>query len=96
MKPSAALLQYRAAIRQIVSANRASNPRVFGSVVHGDDSEDSDLDLLIDPASDASLLDITRIQVQLERCLGVSVDVLTPKGLPEKIRVQVLREARPV
>ena len=96
MKPSTALKCHRDTIRRIVSAHRAHNPRVFGSVVHGDDSESSDLDILVDPEADASLLDIAQIQVELERCLGVSVDVLTPKGLPEKIRFQVMREAQPV
>ncbi|MCK0505417.1 nucleotidyltransferase family protein [Aromatoleum anaerobium] len=96
MKPSTALEAHRETIRQIVCAHRASNPRVFGSVLHGDDTDDSDLDLLIDPSAETSLLDIARIQVELERRLGVSVDVLTPGALPEKFRTQVLREARPV
>jgi len=47
MKPSETLLAHRAAIRAIVEAHRASNARVFGSVVHGSDTEDSDLDILI-------------------------------------------------
>ncbi len=41
-------------------------------------------------------LDIARIQVELERHLGVSVDVLTPKALPDQFRDQVLREARSI
>jgi predicted nucleotidyltransferase len=96
MKPSAALEENRELIRRIVLAHRASNPRVFGSVLHGEDSEHSDLDLLVDPAPDASLLDIAHIQVELETSLGVSVDVLTPGALPAKFRTQVLREARAV
>ncbi len=51
MRPSEALLVRRAAIRPIVEAHRAINARVFGSVVCGDDTDDSDLDILIDPAS---------------------------------------------
>ena len=66
MKPSLALAEHKDAIRQIVVRHRASNPRVFGSVVHGDDSEDSDLDLLVDPSPDSSLLDIACIQVEIE------------------------------
>ena len=49
MKPSLALASNRDAIRRVVAAHRASNPRVFGSVAHGDDTEESDLDILIDP-----------------------------------------------
>lgn len=69
---------------------------MFGSVVHGDDTDGSDLDLLIDPRPDTSLLDIAQIQVELEAQLGVPIDVLTPSALPMKFRDQVLREARPV
>ncbi|WP_418647456.1 nucleotidyltransferase family protein [Thauera butanivorans] len=96
MRPSAALEANRELIRRIVLAHRASNPRVFGSVLHGDDSEASDLDLLVDPTQDTSLLDIAHIQVELEAQLGVSVDVLTPAALPTKFRSQVLQEARAV
>ncbi len=96
MKPSASLEANRELIRRIVAMHRGSNPRVFGSVVHGDDTDGSDLDLLIDPRPDTSLLDIAQIQVELEAQLGVPIDVLTPGALPMKFRDQVLREARPV
>lgn len=58
MKPSIALNQHRIEIRRIVAANRASNARVFGSVVHGTDAEGSDLDILIDPTPETTLFDI--------------------------------------
>lgn len=96
MKPSTALNENRDLIRRIVRAHRASNPRVFGSVLHGEDSEQSDLDILVDPAPDASLLDIAHIQFELETCLGITVDILTPAALPAKFRTQVLREAQSV
>lgn len=96
MKPSASLEANRELIRRIVAMHRGSNPRVFGSVVHGDDTDGSDLDLLIDPRPDTSLLDLAQIQVELEAQLGVPIDVLTPGALPMKFRDQVLREARPV
>lgn len=96
MKPSATLEANRELIRRIVAMHRGSNPRVFGSVVHGDDIDGSDLDLLVAPRPDASLLDIAQIQVELEARLGVPVDVLTPNALPARFRDQVLREARPV
>ena len=77
-------------------AHRAQNPRVFGSVLHGDDTEESDLDILVDPTAQTTLMDIAAIQVELQRLLGVTVDVLTPKALPEHFRSSVLAEARPV
>ena len=94
MKPSVALQANRAAIRSVVERHGARNARVFGSVLHGDDQEGSDI--LIDPAPATTLMDVARIQVELESLLGVSVDVLTPKALPDKFRGQVLAEAAPV
>ncbi|MEY4592040.1 MAG: hypothetical protein RIR18_935 [Pseudomonadota bacterium] len=70
-----------------------ANPRVFGSVMRGTDTENSDLDLLVDPLPGVTLFDLGAIQIELEESLGVSVDVLTPKDLPESFRAQVLAEA---
>jgi len=69
---------------------------VFGSVLLGQDTEDSDLDILVDPTPETTLMDVAAIQVELQRLLGVSVDVLTPKALPDKFRSVVLAEAEPV
>lgn len=96
MKPSEALDSNRAAIRQVVASHRACNARVFGSVLRGQDTNNSDLDILIDPTPETTLMDVAAIQVELQRLLGVSVDVLTPKALPEKFRQMVLSEAVPV
>ena len=96
MKPSEALRSHSAAIRTVVLAHRAQNARVFGSVLHGDDTDQSDLDILVDPTPQTTLMDIAAIQVELEQLLGVTVDVLTPKALPEHFRSSVLAEARPV
>lgn len=96
MKPSTALESHRAAVRRIVESHRACNARVFGSVAHGNDTSASDLDLLIDPTPDTTLMDVAAIQVELETLLGVTVDVLTPNALPEKFRHTVLAEAMPI
>lgn len=69
---------------------------MFGSVLHGEDEEGSDLDLLIDPIKGTTLMDVAGIQVALEKLLGIPVDVLTPKALSEKFRQLVLDEAVPV
>lgn len=80
----------------MVESHRARNARVFGSVLHGKDTEDSDLDILIDPTPETTLFDIGAIRHELLQLLGVPVDVLTPKALPEKVRAAVLAEAMPV
>ncbi|MDA8190936.1 MAG: nucleotidyltransferase family protein [Gammaproteobacteria bacterium] len=94
MKPSDALALNRAAIRRVVESHRACNARVFGSVLQGQDTDDSDLDILVDPTSETTLLDIGAISHELGELLGVSVDVLTPNALPDSFRAKVLAEAR--
>ena len=96
MRPSIALEANRAAIRAIVESHRARNARVFGSVLRGQDTESSDLDILIDPTPETTLFDISAIRMELRTLLGVPVDVLTPNGLPDKFRARVIAEARPV
>lgn len=96
MKPSEALIAHREDIRRVVEQNHARNPRVFGSVLHGRDTEKSDIDLLVDPTPDTTLMDLARIQGELQKCLGVPVDVMTPKALPESFRKRVLDEAASV
>jgi hypothetical protein len=96
MKPSESLRLHHDAIRRVVEQHHTANPRVFGSVLHGLDRDGSDLDLLVDPTPDTTLMDIARIQNKLQKILGVRVDVLTPKALPDGFRAQVLAEARPV
>lgn len=96
MRPSIALQTHRSDIRRIVEANRAKNARVFGSTATGEDSDDSDLDILVDPMPDTTLFDIGAIQSELGKLLGVPVDVSTPDALPERIRGAVLAGAVPV
>ena len=94
MRPSTALERHRDRIREIALSLRVTNVRVFGSVLSGEDTEESDLDILVDPTRDATLFDIARIQVELSNLLQVDVDVLTPNALPEKCRQRVLQEAQ--
>lgn len=70
------------------------NLRVFGSVAKGLDTEKSDLDILVDTTPKTTLFDLCGLQIELEELLGIKVDVITPRSLPEKFRYQVLQEAK--
>src|ERR1039458_657824 len=96
MRPSVAVAQNREEIRRLILQSGMANPRLFGSVIHGDDAEGSDLDILIDPAPQTSLLDICKLQVELEALTGLKVDLRTAGFLHEKFRQSVLDEAVPV
>lgn len=96
MKPSAALRKHRESICKMTQQYHAANPRVFGSVLRGEDSDGSDLDLLVDALPGTTLFDLGGLQMALEELLGVPVDLLTPGDLPTRIRARVLVEAQPV
>ncbi len=96
MKPSEALRANRVEIRRIVELHRAGNARVFGSVLRGEDTDASDVDILVDPTPQTTLFDIGAIRHELRKLLGVPVDVLTPNALPDTFRAAILAQARAI
>jgi predicted nucleotidyltransferase len=96
MRPSIPFEQMRNDIRLLVSRFRVTNPRVFGSVLHGDDTDGSDLDLLVDPLPGTTLFDLGGLAVELQDLLGIPVDICTPGDLLSKWRAAVVAEAQPV
>lgn len=95
MKPLQLLQQHREAIRSIVENRHGTNPRVFGSVARGEDTKDSDLDILIDdqPGRLVNLFDLGGMNYEISQLLGVKIDVLPASSLPEAFRKEVLDEA---
>jgi predicted nucleotidyltransferase len=77
----------------VASCHGAYNVRIFGSVARGDTDERSDIDFLVDMKTGYSLFDLGGLLVALEDLLGCSVDVVTEKGLRDRIRNRVLQEA---
>ena len=96
MRPSVALHARRYAVLAATQGFGVSNPRVFGSVLRGTDTEGSDLDLLVDAKPGTTLFDLGGLKDELEEALGITVDVLTPADLPAKFRAAVLAEARAI
>jgi predicted nucleotidyltransferase len=95
-RPSAALLAGRSAVRKALARHGLTNPRVFGSVARGDDTEASDLDLLVDARPGTSLLDLVKAKHALEDVLRLPVDLVTLADLPESFRAAVVAEAVPL
>jgi hypothetical protein len=93
MRPSEALPLHRETIRRLVLEAGMANPRVFGSVLRGEDTEASDLDILVDPAPRASLLTMERLQRELASATGVKIDLRTPEEIHPKFRGKVLAGA---
>jgi predicted nucleotidyltransferase len=69
---------------------------VFGSVLTKTDTEESDLDLLVEPADDTTLFTLAGAEDEAQRLTGVRVSVLTPGFLSPKFRDKVLQKAEPL
>jgi hypothetical protein len=93
MKPSEALAAHRDELRRIVERHGVIHLRVFGSVVRGEDTDKSDLDLLVDATPSTTLLTLASVQIEAERLLGVPVDIRTPQDISRRFRKDVLNEA---
>lgn len=94
MKLQKLLQNKRQKIIEIATKHGAYNIRIFGSVARGEETQNSDIDFLID-------YDLAKISpwfpggllADLEELLGCKVDVVTEKGLHSLIRQRILSEA---
>lgn len=87
---------YRDEIIAIANKYHAPNIRVFGSVVRGEATEESDIDFLIDVPPEQTLFDLIRLTRSLRELLGCEVDVAQSTVLHPRIRNQVLQDAVPL
>ena len=86
----------REEILETAARHGAKNVRVFGSVVRGEAGPESDLDFLIDLEHGRSLFDHAALILELAEVLGRKVDVVTERGLRDRVRKRVLSEAIPL
>jgi len=90
------LIQHRVDILRLAERYHASDVRVFGSVVRGDNTQASDVDVLVKTRPGCSLLDLGGLLEDLQELLGCRVDLVTEDGLKPRLRARVLREAVPL
>jgi len=78
-RPSVALQQKRNEILEVFYSNNMRNPMVFGSVARGSDTNDSDVDFLVQFPKGHNLLDTARVVCQLEKIITFPVEVYNPE-----------------
>ena len=83
-------------ILRLAAKRGAKNVRVFGSVARGSNDEKSDVDFLVDMEHGRTLFDLIGLLLDLEAALHTTVDVVTEKGLRDRVRQRVLAEAVPL
>lgn len=86
----------RQSVKALAAEHGCHNVRVFGSVARGEDTPDSDIDLLVDAQSGTTLLDMGGLQIALEDQLGVPIDLRTPGDIHQNFRADVVARAKPI
>ncbi len=90
------LARLSTAVKRAAARHGASNVRVFGSVVRGEETPESDVDLLIDLSDDRGAADYLALAEELEALLGRRVDLVIDRSLSPHFRPFIEAEARPL
>lgn len=96
MRIETLLKEKRERILDVAEKHGAKNVRVFGSVARSEADEASDIDFLVDMEPGRSLFDMGGLLMDLRDLLDCHVDIVTEKGLRERIRARVMQEATPL
>ena len=96
MKPSEVLKLKEKVIRRMIARYPVANPRIFGSVARGKDTEESDLDILVDTLPGCSLFDLGGLYEELIGELGINISLCTSAGLLPDMLERVLIDAIPL
>jgi uncharacterized protein len=96
MRPSISLENHRDQVREVLQRFRMANPRIFGSAARGEDTEQSDLDILVDAPNGTSLYDLAGVEFELEAILGCKVEVLTKGFLAPDVAERAEADLLPI
>jgi len=96
MKGMALLQSKRQELMAIAKQHGVTNIRVFGSVARGEDTADSDIDLLVALEEKRDLFDFIGFKLDVTELLGKPVDVLSENGIHHLLRNQIMSEVLPL
>ena len=93
MTAGSVLTTIRSLKDQVRQNYKAEIKGIFGSYVHGDQTSQSDIDVLVEFDHGADLFDFVGLSQFLEERLSCKVDIVPLSSLREEIKASVLKEA---
>jgi uncharacterized protein len=96
LRPSAALQDHLEQVRAVIARYPVRNVRFFGSASLGDDRDDSDLDILVEPTEFTTFFGLAGLKLELVGSLGVPIDIATPGALPPNVAQAIADDLRPL
>ena len=86
MRPSEALKLHKDAILEVLARYPVKNPMLYGSVLKGKDTEESDIDIMVEKTGRLTLFDLQEIEDELFKVTGVKVDVRTSGDFSDRVK----------
>ena len=83
-------------IISILKRHGVSKAAIFGSLARGEESKNSDIDILIEFKGEKSLLDLIGLKIELEEVLGKKVDLVEYSTIHPLLKERILREQMPI
>ena len=90
------LRRRRAAVLEVAERHGATNVRVFGSVARGQDTDESDIDLMVDLAPEVGLVSLAALQRELTDLLNTRVDVVPADSMRPRVKARADSESIPL
>lgn len=90
------LREKRQQVIRLAAKHGAGNVAVFGSVARGEETPESDVDLLVDITGETSAWFPGGLVADLEELLGRPVQIVIRRSLSDLIRDAVLKDAYPL
>lgn len=80
----------------ILKEEGATRAALFGSVVRGEATKKSDVDILVDLPRGKTLFDLAELHIKLKKALGREVDVITYNSINHLLKDYILRDQFPI
>ena len=88
--------ELREKVLAVLRRNDVLRASFFGSIVRGEMTEKSDVDILVEFAGRKSLMDLSGLKIELEAAIDREVDVLTYASLHPLLKDRILKEQVPI
>ena len=86
------IIKIKKRILNILKKHKVRKAALFGSIVRGEATKKSDIDLLVEFSGKRSLLDLVDLKLELEGTLKKNVDVLTYGSIHPLLKKYILAE----
>ncbi|MCK4997867.1 nucleotidyltransferase family protein [Candidatus Pacearchaeota archaeon] len=83
--------QIKKKVIPILKKNKIKKAGIFGSYARGEQTEDSDIDILIEPTKNMGL-EFVSVKLEIEDELNNKVDFVSYKTIPPRLKKQILKE----